>query len=844
MDAGATTTMTAKFPILNSEEYDLWLIRIEQYFLMTDYSLWEVIKNGNKVLMKTVRTRSLNTNRNPQNMAFVSSNSTSSTNEADTTASGVSSAHTQEDLEQIDLDDLEEIDLHLEMARLTIRARRFMKRTGKNLDINGRRIGFDKTKKKTILVENPTENALIAQDGIGGYDWSYQAEEKTPTNYAFMALTSSKSSLSSDSEVDSCSKTCMKAYAHLKKEYDSLTSNYKKSRHNLLSYKAGLQSVEERLVHYKKNEIVFTKMINVLNLEVKLKDNVLAKYEKNLEKVEQERDELKQTLEKLQNSSKSLNTLLESQVSDKSKAGLGYKELIPKSFVNSSELLEKQDNRSNKGYHEVPPPLTGNYMSLKHDLRLIDEHFKSQSLDVSTVSSSADKTVKTVDITHKGVFTTEEPKSVMKNSFGPPIIEDWHSDDDSEDELSPTVEIQVYNGLDPQKSLTLLFYVQGIPQQKECKEKGVIDSGCSRHMTGNKCYLTDFEAYDGGFVSFGDGKGRIFVKVKLKQENWILMICTFLLDESQVLLRVPRKDNIYSVDLKSVVPIGENQLDCKVKVIRSDNGTEFKNSVINQFCEEKGIKREYSVARTTQQNRVIERRNRTLIEVARTMLVNSKFPTTFWAEAVNIAYYVLNRALVTKPHNKTPYELIRGRPLLIDFMKPFGCPVTILNTRDNLENFEWKSDEGYFVGYSLVIVAGTQTNGIAGSKEKLVAGQDEKKKELKQEYILIPICTTDPLISQGSKDSVVDAGKKDTEVDASEASDNGGHDNQVPRSEVESLFQQERQAEHNNSTNGIHTVSLPVSTIGSSFVNSALQTPINAAGPSASTNAFEEHSFD
>ncbi|GKA56125.1 putative ribonuclease H-like domain-containing protein [Tanacetum coccineum] len=244
-------------------------------------------------------------------------------------------------------------------------------------------------------------------------------------------------------------------------------------------------------------------------------------------------------------------------------------------------------------------------------------------------------------------------------------------------------------------------------------------------------------------------------------------------DASQVMLRVPRKDNIYSVDLKSVVPTKgltclfakatidesklwhrrlshinfknmnklvrgnlvrvvtddfsrfswvfflatkdetsgilktfiteiENQLDYKVKVIRSDNGTEFKNSVMNQFCEMKGIKREFSVARTPQQNGVAERRNRTLIEAARTMLVDSKLPTTFWAEAVNTACYVLNRVLVIKPHNKTPYELIRGRTPLIDFMKPFGCPVTILNTRDHLGKFDGKADEGFFVGYSVV----------------------------------------------------------------------------------------------------------------------------------------------
>ncbi|GKA35104.1 ribonuclease H-like domain-containing protein [Tanacetum coccineum] len=299
--------------------------------------------------------------------------------------------------------------------------------------------------------------------------------------------------------------------------------------------------------------------------------------------------------------------------------------------------------------------------------------------------------------------------------------------------------------------------------QKEYREKGVINSSCSRHMTGNKYYLTEYEDYDGRFVSFGDGKGRISGKGKIKTgtldfdnvyfckelkynlfsvsqicdkknnvrftdtECLVLSSDFKLLDESQFLLRVPRKDNIYSVDLKSVVPTNgltclfakatidesnlchrrkesntkphvfflatkdetsgilktfitkiENKLDHKVKVIRRDNGTEFKNSAMNQFCEIKGIKREFSVARTPQLNGVAERRNRTLIEAARTMLVDSKLPTTFWAEEVNTACYVLNRVLVIKPHTKIPYELIHRRTLLIEFMKPFGCPVRII----------------------------------------------------------------------------------------------------------------------------------------------------------------------
>ncbi|GKA23587.1 retrovirus-related pol polyprotein from transposon TNT 1-94 [Tanacetum coccineum] len=120
---------------------------------------------------------------------------------------------------------------------------------------------------------------------------------------------------------------------------------------------------------------------------------------------------------------------------------------------------------------------------------------------------------------------------------------------------------------------------------------------------------------------------------------------------------------------------------------------------MSEFCKKKGIKKEFSVARTPQQNGVPERRNRTLIEAARILLTDSKLPTTFWAKAVNTACYVHNRVLVVKPHNKTPYELFRGRTPALSFMRPFGFHVTIINTLDYLGMFDGKSDEGFFVGY-------------------------------------------------------------------------------------------------------------------------------------------------
>nr|GEY51758.1 hypothetical protein [Tanacetum cinerariifolium] len=134
--------------------------------------------------------------------------------------------------------------------------------------------------------------------------------------------------------------------------------------------------------------------------------------------------------------------------------------------------------------------------------------------------------------------------------------------------------------------------------------------------------------------------------------------------------------------------------------------------------------------------------------------------------------------------------------------------------------------------------------GTLWNKDNIVAGQAEKKKEPEQEYILIPICTTDPLISQGPKDSALDAGKKATEVDKSRVLDNGGQDNQVTRSEFEGILQQERQTEHINSTNYFNTVVSPVNTTRPSFANTASPSQINATGTPASTNAFEEHPFE
>ncbi|KAK1414965.1 hypothetical protein QVD17_30731 [Tagetes erecta] len=154
--------------------------------------------------------------------------------------------------------------------------------------------------------------------------------------------------------------------------------------------------------------------------------------------------------------------------------------------------------------------------------------------------------------------------------------------------------------------------------------------------------------------------------------------------------------------LKEFIIKVENQLDCKVKTLRSDNGTEFKNSNVDLFCAEKGIARQYSAPRTPQQNGVAERKNRTLIEAARSMLADAKIPITFWDEAIATACFVQNRTLLVQDKNKTSYELLFIRKPNISYLKAFGCPVSILNLNAHLRKFESKSDDGFFLGYSSV----------------------------------------------------------------------------------------------------------------------------------------------
>nr|GEZ26364.1 hypothetical protein [Tanacetum cinerariifolium] len=627
-----------------------------------------------------------------------------------------------EDLEQIDTDDLEEMDLKWQAAMLTMRTKvecyNYHKRCHFARECRAPKSQWNRNgdnTRRVIPVETPA-NALVVTDGMG-YDWSYQAEE-TPTDFALMAFSSSGSS-SSDTKCEILNKANLE----------------------IIAYQLGLESLESRIVVHQKNEAVFEKDIEFLKYDVKVRDNYITELKNQLEVSLKEKVDLKFKLEKFETSSRNLTNLINSQLSSKHNIGLSYdSQLNERDLNNKSDVFEsasdssvnesKEDNnqandryKAGEGYHAVLPPYTGNFMPPRPNLCFV-------GLDDFVFKSAISETVTSVHETETSASKTskecmKKPKIVRSSA---PIIEDWESESDDECEIRPLIEQNkpmitnsgkvpvndvkqsspravtststaryvntaasrpTVNGAKPSSNVfhkshspvRRTFNQTTAPKNSDLKEKintakihndHGIYSGCSRHMTGNNSFLIDYQEIDGGFVAFGgspkggkiSGKGGLtylFAKATIDESNlWHRRLGHI---NFKTMNKLVRGNLVRGLPLK----IFENEH----TFVACQKGKRHKASYKTKLM--KGIKREFSVARTPQQNGVAKRKNKTLIEAARTMLVDSLLPTDFGLK-------------------QTPN---------LDFMKPFGCLVTILNTLDHLGKFKKKADEGLLVGYSV-----------------------------------------------------------------------------------------------------------------------------------------------
>nr|GEZ61235.1 hypothetical protein [Tanacetum cinerariifolium] len=299
----------AKLLVLNPNEFEIWKIRIEQYFLMTDYALWEVILNGDsppptrsvesvetpyppttieeKLSMKNklkARGTLLTYLPNEHKLKFKSYKNAKSLMEAIEKRFGGNkeSKKVHKTLLKQQGNRLKVADgnVDYESQKIPIENRK-ESRTSKHQDNRNKEAPKRTMPFKLFLLwvsQDTTLNALVSQCNGLGYDWSYQAKDG-PTNFALIAHTSlsSSSSLNSDTKVSTCSKVCLKSYETLKEYYDNLTKDFNKSQFNLGAHKAGLESVEARLEVYKKNKAIFIDDIKILKLDVMLRDKAITK---------------------------------------------------------------------------------------------------------------------------------------------------------------------------------------------------------------------------------------------------------------------------------------------------------------------------------------------------------------------------------------------------------------------------------------------------------------------------------------------------------------------------------------------------------------------------------------
>ncbi|GJX30006.1 ribonuclease H-like domain-containing protein [Tanacetum coccineum] len=326
-----------------------------------------------------------------------------------------------------------DMNLRWNIAMLTMRARRFLKNTGRKLDMdNKERIGFDKSKVKCF---NCHKKGHIARECRAPSNQDSRNREPTrrivPVKETTTNALVSHSTSSTNSEVSNdsnCCSSCLECVKDLKEQNEQLVKDLRTARISVVSYKTGLESVEARLLVFKKNKSVYEEDIKLLKREIYLRDLDITELKRKLELATKEKDEVQLTVQNFENSSKNLSKLLDIQIMDKCKTGLGY--------------------------NVVPPPYTGNFMPPKFDLVY-------PSLD-DFIDESVSKSV-----VEKPTIETNKPKTARKEN-GAPIIGDWVSDSDEEN-VSKVKIVEMFNN----PSFAMINFVKSTEQVKYPRKTSV-----------------------------------------------------------------------------------------------------------------------------------------------------------------------------------------------------------------------------------------------------------------------------------------------------------------------------------------------------------------------------------
>ncbi|GJY55765.1 hypothetical protein Tco_0454880 [Tanacetum coccineum] len=504
----AQTTTTAKLPILKQGEYDMWRLRIEQYFQVQDYALWDVIENGNsfkpaaqtttnadgtsttlipgpittkeKVQKKNdVKARSMLLMALPNEhlMTFNQYKDAKTLFAAIQTRFGGNeatkktqktllkqmyenfSAPSTESLDSI-FNRLQKINTHVVVWR-------------NKPDLNT--MSFEEITYETIfkIVEKKSHGGYKLYHGFGleqndsGFDWSYMTDDEVPTNMALMAF--------SDSEVHNdktCSKACLKSFETLKTQLDDLRIEFNKSEFNLATYKRGLASVEEQLVFYQKNKVIFCEQLAILKRDISYKDSKISMLKSELEKLKQEKESNQLKIEKFGNASKRLFSPPKFDLSNS-----GLEEFQQSEFEDYGPKTSKSVSKD-----------ISNEVRESPDALLVKELVLDDKLKKKTVSPTVAKM--------EFVGTKQQEKPVRK------LVKYAEMYRLTAITIKGKGWPKAVNTARP--NLAVVNAVRENQGHLQKEDQGYVDSGCSRDMTGNISYLLDFKEFDRGYVD--DGK--------------------------------------------------------------------------------------------------------------------------------------------------------------------------------------------------------------------------------------------------------------------------------------------------------------------------------------------------
>nr|GEV51460.1 retrovirus-related Pol polyprotein from transposon TNT 1-94 [Tanacetum cinerariifolium] len=657
-----------KLPMLKTRDYDLWSMRMEQYLTHTDYALWEVILNGDSPVPEPP---AVGTVVPPKTKAQKLAKKNELKAKTLTDAHDIPTAGSNEQplassyASDIDTDDLEEIDLKWHVAMITMRVMKFMKRTRRNLNFNGKElVGFNKTKvecynchrrgyfareccaprnqgnrsadneRRVVLVETHT-SALVVQDGLGGYDWSYQAE-KGPTYFAPMA-------------------------------------------HSLDSANSSNSELEETM---------------------------------------KEKDDLKEKLTKFEGSSKNLIKLINSQMSANDKNGLSY------------------DSQLRIGYHAVPPPYTGNYMPPRANISFaeLDDYVFKFKISETRTSVNENESI----ASKSSEETREEPKTVRSSA---PIIEDWESDSEDECEDKTLTEqeissndnsVECTNKYIPKKHTN--NHDENLRKRQDCRvewtgmktqkqgigfefnKRAYFVCGSVNHLIKDYTF-NDNKMIEKSVVN-NKGKGTGQREVRPVWNNtrsaasWKLMLPSIKLqllvtvNVAQAIATKPGQVLVNAAKQNSAASTSTTRPKVNTVAIRSNvnaKSSYFKSSHFPKRRHMTGNKSFLTEYQEIDGGFVAfgdSLKGGKITGKGKIKSGKLDFEDVYFVKELKFNLFSISQiVLVTKPHNKTPYELLIGRSPNLEFMRPFGCLVTILNTLDHLGKHNGKADEGFLVGY-------------------------------------------------------------------------------------------------------------------------------------------------